>query len=198
MLRALDIFGLGFTSLVLSPKDGDDGGVACTAATTGNVAVTPRRLELLLGLLGVGVVDIIGEDCDDLWMFVHQTLVTHRATYAVPCSLYERPRRTVPAGRRYRALSLSLKTLEVRPVAVAADGCCERRPASCDSFRTRLFVTGDRGYRSSQTLWSSPCSFVAFALPKGHDRRRTARENTRETKENTEITHNHASSFRKR
>lgn len=80
VLRALDIFGLGFTSLVASPKDGDDGGVACTAATTGNVAVTPRRLELLLGLLGVGVVDIIGENCGDLRTFAHQTLVTHGAT----------------------------------------------------------------------------------------------------------------------
>lgn len=62
VLKALDIFGFGFTSLVVSPMDGDGGGVACTAATTGNVAVTPRRPELLLGLRGVGVVDIIGKD----------------------------------------------------------------------------------------------------------------------------------------
>lgn len=62
MLRALDIFGLGFTSLVVSPMDGEDGGVAWTAATTGNVVVTPRRLELLLGLRGVGVADIINKD----------------------------------------------------------------------------------------------------------------------------------------
>lgn len=62
MLRALDIFGFGFTSLAVSPMDGDDGGVACTAATTGKVAVTPRRPELLLGLRGVGVADIIVKD----------------------------------------------------------------------------------------------------------------------------------------
>lgn len=37
--------------------DGDDGGVAWTAVTAGNVAVTPLRPELL-GLRGVGVVDI--------------------------------------------------------------------------------------------------------------------------------------------
>lgn len=42
--------------------DGDDGGVDCTAVTTGNVVVTPRREELLLGLRGVGVVDIVDED----------------------------------------------------------------------------------------------------------------------------------------
>lgn len=60
MLRALDIFGFGFASLVVSTMDGDDGGVACTVGTTGNVAVTPRRPELL-GLRGVGVVDIIGK-----------------------------------------------------------------------------------------------------------------------------------------
>jgi len=41
--------------------DGDDGGVDCTADTTGNVVVTLRRPELL-GLRGVGVVDIIGAD----------------------------------------------------------------------------------------------------------------------------------------
>jgi len=58
VLRDLDIFGFGFTSLVVSPPmDGDDGGVAWTAATEGNVAVTPLRPELL-GLRGVGVVDI--------------------------------------------------------------------------------------------------------------------------------------------
>jgi len=61
VLRDLDIFGFGFTSLVVSPPmDGDDGGVACTAATAGNAAVTPRRPELL-GLRGVGVVDIINK-----------------------------------------------------------------------------------------------------------------------------------------
>lgn len=61
VLRDLDIFGFGFTSLVVSPPmDGDDGGVAWTAATAGNVAVTPRRPELL-GLRGVGVVDIINK-----------------------------------------------------------------------------------------------------------------------------------------
>lgn len=57
VLRALDIFGLGFTSLVTSPMDGDDGGVACTAVTTGKVVVAPRR-PVLLGLRGVGVVDM--------------------------------------------------------------------------------------------------------------------------------------------
>lgn len=61
MLSALDILGFGFTSLVFSTMFGDDGGVVCTAATTGNVAVTPLRPdELLLGLCGVGVADIIG------------------------------------------------------------------------------------------------------------------------------------------
>lgn len=62
VLRALDIFGLGFTSLAVSPPiDGDDGGVPGTAATTGNAAVTLRRPELL-GLRGVGVVDIISKN----------------------------------------------------------------------------------------------------------------------------------------
>lgn len=60
VLRALDILGFGLTSLAASPMDGDDGGVPCTATTTGNVAVTPRRPELF-GLRGVGVVDIIGK-----------------------------------------------------------------------------------------------------------------------------------------
>lgn len=68
VLRALDILGLGFTSLAVSPMDdgGDDGVVACTAATTGSVDVTPRRPELLLfGLRGVGVADIIAHGDGD-------------------------------------------------------------------------------------------------------------------------------------
>lgn len=73
VLRAFDIFGLGLTSLVDSLREGDEGGVPWTAET-GNADVTPLRPELL-GLLGVGVVDIIRLSITGLCQYLKYNII---------------------------------------------------------------------------------------------------------------------------